>query len=69
MRGWEENVFSINDGMVLDDGFRDILDRVYADFPKDSEVSREYYLPVKDLYTAMKTMNPNKAPGPDGIRL
>ena len=69
MRGWEDNVFSINNEMELDEGFRGILDRVYADFPKYQELSREYYLPVEDLYSAMKTMNPNKAPGPDGIRL
>ena len=45
------------------------MDRTYAGFPKEPEMSREYYLPISDLYTAMKAMNPHKAPGPDGLRL
>ena len=53
----------------MDEGFRDILDRVYAEFPKEPELNPEYHLPVEDLFLAMKAMNPNKATGPDGLRM
>ena len=53
----------------MEQGIKQIIDRTYADCRRQSEMNPEYEITLQDMYLAMKAMNPNKAPGPDGIRL
>ena len=45
------------------------LDRLYGNTGERKEVSREWELTTEDLYRAVSEMNPDKAPGPDELRL
>ena len=45
------------------------LDRLYGSTGERREVSREWELTTEDVYWAVNEMNPDKAPGPDELRL
>ena len=66
---WERQVFQKNDDFDTEEGFTRTLDRMFAHIPKQEVMDREYEISTKDLEDALTSMNPFKAPGPDGMKL
>ena len=62
-------MFKKNDDFDTDEMFTGTLDRMFAHIPKNDIMDREYEITTEEMEEVMNSMNPHKAPGPDGMKM